>query len=150
MCNVLLYVDSDYEPDFVDHIRGVIDFMYPKVSGGVKGTTIEVSTDHDIDPDICTGFCTPESSDGTPESFEIEIAPSLDSDTLTRTLIHEMIHVGQYLRGDLVQGHSSIDGLFEISWKGDAYTDAEYTSRPWEIEADELESQMYEKYKELN
>jgi len=150
MCNVLLYVDSDYEPDLANHIREVIDFMYPEVSDGIEGTTIEVSTDHDIDPNLCTGFCTPEVADDIPESFEIELAPSLDLNTLTRTLIHEMIHVGQYLRGDLVQGHNPIDGLFEINWKGNTYTDAEYTSRPWEIEADELESQMYEKYKELN
>lgn len=150
MCNVILYVDSDYESEFVNHIHKVINFMYPRVSGGIGDITVEVSTDYDIDPSVCTGFCTPEVADGTPDTFEIELAPSIDLDTLTKTLIHEMIHVGQYLRGDLVQGHNSHDGLFEINWKGITHTGIQYTSRPWEIEADELESQMYEEYKELN
>lgn len=49
-------------------------------------------------------------------------------------LAHEMVHVWQYVRGDLVDGNG------HSIWKGEAYPDAkvgseEYYFSPWELEA---------------
>lgn len=62
------------------------------------------------------------------------------SDTLVdqmKTLAHEMVHVAQFFRGDLI-----IDGS-QFIWKGLNVTDVPYMEQPHELEAYSQEVYLY-------
>lgn len=74
--------------------------------------------------------------------FTIRIDVSLPINEMMTTLLHEMVHVQQYVSLRMIQKCAS-----EIHWEGVAFsTDVEYDSRPWEIEAHAAEKQMTENY----
>lgn len=56
------------------------------------------------------------------------------------TLFHEMIHVKQYLKRELVDLPH-----FQVKWKGYTYSKDyfPYENRPWEIEAYAMEEDLY-------
>lgn len=57
---------------------------------------------------------------------------------------HELIHLWQYYRGDLVM----LDGGKQYTWKGKEYTGStEYFDRPWEKEAFKLQRKLFREYK---
>ena len=58
------------------------------------------------------------------------------------TLAHEMVHVKQYLRGELNWSLSK--------WKGKSgYEDVEYWDLPWEVEARKLQHKLVGKFERL-
>jgi hypothetical protein len=62
-----------------------------------------------------------------------------DTDTLIRTLAHEMIHIKQFSRGELRMLYSG----YCARWKGKNYPDnTDYEECPWEIEANALEQSL--------
>ena len=74
--------------------------------------------------------------------FTIRIDVSLPLNEMATTIIHEMVHVQQYLSGKLKQpgcGKATFDGV-DFNW------DMDYDNRPWEIEAHAKEKQLAEKY----
>jgi predicted SprT family Zn-dependent metalloprotease len=105
---------------------------------------------HDIDHDIISvafetktdmvvdGFCTQEDE----FDYTIELRSDLRNEELERTIIHELVHIWQYVRGDLVQEH--IDGLGpRMVWMGEDMTSVDYNDRPWEQQAVALEERYY-------
>jgi|688.fasta_scaffold210258_1 hypothetical protein len=68
--------------------------------------------------------------------FIIEININLPEEEYVKTLIHEMIHIEDYIIGDLTEENG------KLLWKGKFYNEDE----PWEIRADELEDSYYEMY----
>jgi hypothetical protein len=68
--------------------------------------------------------------------FVIEINDNLPKEEYLKTLIHEMIHIEDYVIGDLTDENG------KLLWKGKFYEKDE----PWEIRADELEDSYYEMY----
>lgn len=64
------------------------------------------------------------------------ISPLPDAYTKLCTLFHELTHVHQFIRGDLVVQ----------SWKGEDYSDVEYDNQPWEIEAHAVENVLADLY----
>jgi hypothetical protein len=73
-------------------------------------------------------------------SFNMEIQKWLKGEDLIKTIGHEMVHVWQHKRGDLVSFHNE----FRWFWKGQMYVGTEnnmeeYFLRPWELEARALE-----------
>jgi hypothetical protein len=87
------------------------------------------------------GFCTREDS----RQFLFEIASNQSVESIVRTIIHEMVHVRQYVYGQLKQKHSKESGL-RIYWTGEDYSEVRYSDQPWEIEAYELEETLYQQY----
>ena len=65
--------------------------------------------------------------------FEIEINKRYCEKTIEKILIHEMIHVEQYVSGRLTQ----------TQWMGKPQPQVPYMEQPWEIEAYKLESELY-------
>jgi hypothetical protein len=68
--------------------------------------------------------------------FVIEIDRNLSKEEYEKTLIHEMIHIEDYIIGNLTEKNG------KLLWKGKVYDDDE----PWEIRAEELEDSYYEIY----
>jgi hypothetical protein len=78
------------------------------------------------------------------KSFVITLDSSLPIDTLLETLAHEMVHVKQWFRGELAEPKP---GVFK--WHGEPVDvdQINYTNLPWEREAEELQSIIFDKYK---
>ncbi len=69
------------------------------------------------------------------DHFIIDINPDHCEQTFV-TLAHEMVHVAQWLRGDL--------DMVSRQWKGKRYDDCPYEQLPWEIEAHVQEKKLFE------
>ena len=70
---------------------------------------------------------------------EIELNSKLSYDEAVVTIFHELVHCRQILEGRLVQGNPS-------TWDGVEYN-CDYMQLPWEIEAYQLEKEMYDGYR---
>ncbi len=73
--------------------------------------------------------------------FTIRIDTSLPIKELITTLVHEMVHIQQYLSKRLFQKTGRIMRFEGVDYN----TDMEYNERPWEIEAHALEKIMMER-----
>ena len=76
--------------------------------------------------------------------YTIRIDTSLSIEDITSTILHEMVHVHQYITGRLRS-----KWVHEVTFERVVYPiDMIYEERPWEIEAAELEERLMEKYSE--
>ncbi len=98
----------------------------------------------------CFGTCTYTDDDFRFESkkyreFEIEMDSDFGRPFMIRTLAHEMVHVKQYARGQLIE----MSGPYQ-KWNGVMFSDAKvpYKKLPWEVEALRLEKELYELWKQ--
>ncbi|MCX6783261.1 MAG: hypothetical protein NTZ20_04745 [Candidatus Levybacteria bacterium] len=71
----------------------------------------------------------------SPRKCIIKIDAKLKLSRMTRVLIHEMVHVKQFFKEELV--NLGANSNFEYMWKHGLYdiTDENYWMLPWEIEA---------------
>lgn len=77
-----------------------------------------------------------------PRDFVLEIDARQGKRTALRILAHEMVHVKQYVLGELRDGESKK----HVTWRGKrhpAHEDDRYWSLPWEIEAYGREPGLY-------
>jgi hypothetical protein len=79
--------------------------------------------------------------------FEITmyLDPLTDEETYLRTLAHELIHVKQFTKGELIEYSTSP----KFKFRGSLYDNLRisYWDKPWEIEAFEKEKELYLEYK---
>jgi len=74
--------------------------------------------------------------------FTIRIDVSLPLDQMIETILHEMVHVWQYVSKRMVQ-----NWVHEVRFVKQVYsTDLPYDDRPWEIEAHRMEKELKEKW----
>jgi hypothetical protein len=73
-----------------------------------------------------------------PRQFEIELHPGIGASDILKTLAHEMVHVKQYIKGDV--------NMKLTRWKGMRVDDVDYWTQPWEIEAHGYESGLFTKF----
>lgn len=80
---------------------------------------------------------------GDDVDYNIQISKSKDLslETIITTLMHEMVHIAQYIRGDLVPGV----GRKHSRWKGKP-VDLPYSKQPWERQAARLEKVLWKKF----
>jgi hypothetical protein len=86
------------------------------------------------------GWCMINDCNWRPRIFEIEIHNQLSPQNYTKTLLHELWHVFQHIKGDLR------DKRGIRCWKGMDCSNLDYQEMPWEIEAIEKEQELYEDY----
>jgi hypothetical protein len=86
------------------------------------------------------GWCTVEDCNYRPRDFLIEIHNSLSLENYTKTMIHELWHVYQHVKGSLK------DKYQKRLWRGIDYTDTDYENQPWEIQAHQMEDILYIEY----
>jgi len=69
---------------------------------------------------------------GKPREFILNIKRNIDTEEILRTIAHEMVHVKQYVYGQLNEQMTI--------WNGQKVNDGqyEYFDSPWEIEAHQL------------
>ena len=97
-----------------------IEFDLTKIEGKVQGWCMEIDKN-------CS---------------HIEIDKRLKGDDFITCVLHELVHVKQYLKGEL----KDISAL-EQRWKGESHISIDYYDLPWEIEAYHLQEILLEEYK---
>ena len=92
------------------------------------------------------GFChiTDDNLD-RPREFMIELDTSMKNpfDQVLIWLAHEMVHLKQFVRGELFDYATG-----NVQWKSRTYRRVHYTDQPWEKEAYRLEEELYEMFAE--
>ena len=86
------------------------------------------------------GYCDVAGETYKPRCFLIELDTHLDKETYIKTLIHEMIHVLQFCKGELKLKAS------KRYYKGECMEDLEYWEQPHEIAARHREGILYQQY----
>ena len=75
--------------------------------------------------------------------FSVVLDKNVDTEDLIRTVIHEMVHIKQYIRKEM---DSEIVGS-RMRWKSKTYPyDIKYDDMPWEKEANRLETKYGNEY----
>ena len=79
--------------------------------------------------------------DYRPRDFEVEIHNRLSPEDYVSTLLHELWHVYQHVKGDLKDKRQC------RLWKGVDHSKTDYEDQPWEVEAHKMEEVLYEEYR---
>ena len=92
------------------------------------------------------GFCHITDDDlDRPREFMIELDTSMKNsfDQILTWLAHEMVHLKQFVRGELYDYATG-----NVQWKSRTYGRVHYSDQPWEKEAYRLEGELYEMFEE--
>lgn len=104
----------------------VVDFMIEKLMPRVRTLDITVQIKSIPDKEKAWGLIEIQDSN---REFIIEIEKSLSLYNFVTSLIHEMIHVKQYVRKELT------DKGYTVFWNGKDCSKLAYSKQPWEQEA---------------
>jgi hypothetical protein len=73
--------------------------------------------------------------------FGMEISNLLCRKNQLLTIAHEMVHIKQFARGEF----DDLGGT-KFKWKSKIFTNVEYATAPWELEAYKMEKELYALY----
>jgi hypothetical protein len=122
-------------------LRDAIDFFASNLFTPQMKRHVEVRV-RQRDLGTWHGFASIEdyNSSGQPRSFVIELHKNDNEAEKLKTLAHELVHVRQYVRNELNESMNT--------WKGRKIdSDAiDYNDQPWEVEANQLGNELYERY----
>ena len=118
----------------------VVDFMIKKLMPRVRTLDITVQIKNIPDKEKAWGLIEIQDSN---REFIIEIEKSLSLYNFVTSLIHEMIHVKQYVRKELT------DQGYTVLWYGEDCSKLAYSKQPWEQEAFQLEVELYNRYRNV-
>ena len=86
------------------------------------------------------GYCDWIGTSYNPRDFEIELQSNMDEETYIKTLLHELVHLRQWVKGTLKMKSG------KFVWKGEDIHHIDYMNQPHEIEAFSEEKTLYNKY----
>ncbi len=89
------------------------------------------------------GFCSWDDDSIRPRSFTIELNNKQSKKDLIDTIMHEMVHVKQYAKGELKERHK---GGYKQLWMDEDHTDTPYSRQPWEKEAYRMQTKLARKF----
>lgn len=78
--------------------------------------------------------------DYRPRAFEIELHNRMDPEQYVQTLLHELWHVYQHVKGALK------DKYGKRYWRGIDCSSMDYSEQPWEVQAHQMELVLYDEY----
>ena len=133
---------GDYSSQTHDDLMSAIDFGLEMLLGKrlAKNITLDVDIT-DLSEEGIEGEALIVDDDARPRWFEIRLDSGLDRRGMVENMMHELVHVKQYARKELVQGGIRIDGrgirLMKTKWMFEDYAveGVDYWDLPWEIEA---------------
>jgi hypothetical protein len=127
-----------------DKVEDAACFYIKELMPRIKNLELNIQLIPKLDEkDGVDGDCTWEDKNHRPREFTIRLNSSKSLSVILDTLAHEMIHVRQYARGELVDltrtpGYSRFRGEL-IKWNP--------KNEPWEKEAWECSYELYERWK---
>ena len=80
-----------------------------------------------------------------PREFHIELDTSMryKLEQILTWLAHEMVHLKQFVRGELFDYETG-----RVQWKTRSFGRVQYNDQPWEIQAYKMENELYEMFEE--
>lgn len=90
--------------------------------------------------DCVYGYCSTEDPCSRQRNFLIELDTYMESDLYIQTLLHELWHMYQHVKGKLK------DSRGKRFWKGVDHTNTDYEDQPWEVEARQMEEYLWDCY----
>lgn len=90
--------------------------------------------------ELVYGWCDFEDDHRRPRSFLIELDTHMTKENYIKTLLHELVHVRQWVTGSLRQKRG------KMYYNTTAVEDYDYLDQPHEIEAREQENVLYFEY----
>jgi hypothetical protein len=103
---------------------------------------LDITVNHrGLSRELVTGWANIEDNDYRPRCFLIEVHSRLNQEDYITTLLHELWHVYQWVKGDLKERRT------RRLWDGIDYSEADYEDQPWEQEAKSMESILFDEYK---
>lgn len=133
-----------------DEIKYAAEFFAGElIKDGRQRRHLNIDIEMDPTLDGWAGICVADEDRIKPKYFTIKLNP-VSGDNLIKSLAHEMVHIKQYVVGEL---YDMLDGT--ILWKDEifrgqvAYAGDIETAPPWEIEAYASEFDLYETYQAL-
>ena len=86
------------------------------------------------------GYCDYTGSSYRPREFCIELQSNMSKKDYTKTLLHELVHLRQWVKGTLRMKSG------RMHFDGENVSTMDYMSQPHEIEAMELEEKLYNEF----
>ena len=121
-------------------VNQCVDWCLRKLTPDVKRVYIDVHIKSTLDAD---GYCENTAVDRedfvgvSPRTFKLQINKTLHFMEMVSTIIHEMVHVKQYINCELDDNYSA------IKWKSKQCSyDMRYEDQPWEKEAFRLQDRL--------
>jgi len=126
------------------HIENIIRFCVLEMLNEKDWTGLEIEVN--VTKSTADGFCEYSDTNISPKSFILEINKDLEGDELTKTVIHEMVHVKQYVKGQLKERYTPVHHHL---WYKEMIivNDDNFYDVPWEVEARELEEKLFHTYR---
>lgn len=120
-------------------VEAVVNWMISELMPRHRTLDIYVTLRDTLNKDGVLGWCLPE----TNREFDLDIHKKVSDydkgkEDFVKTIIHEMVHVWQYATGTLKQTSGR-----KLFWKKKDYSDAPYEDQPWELEAHNMEDELY-------
>ena len=110
----------------------VVHYAIQQLMPRMKTLSVDVIYEENI-PSL--GYCLSIDS----REFEITLRKGMSYKDLVTTLLHEMVHVKQYARKELIQKN-----VGEYRWKGVAISkNISYANLPWEKDAYKMEKSLF-------
>ena len=145
--NIKIYKCSDEE--LRDEIRDLssraLEYMFKKRKKLLKNVCVTIKLDHEETvKENAHGLCLWTDHIYRPKKFSIVLSDKLNKKLFRKTLLHELVHVKQYIMNELKDCYSG-----QIKWKKKIYEDTEdyyeYINTPWEKQAYSVSEKLYEK-----
>tara|TARA_B100000424_G_scaffold271197_1_gene272941 strand:+ start:267 stop:728 length:462 start_codon:yes stop_codon:yes gene_type:complete len=124
------------------YVESMMRFCHDKLMPRMKSLVINVYI-KSFGKDSSCGYCVPIDNGKSPRNFDIELNNSLKLRPFLETIAHEMVHVKQYARNELVENAGVGKHLWKGAWIGD---EVDYYDLPWEIEAHGRETGLFIRY----
>ena len=123
-------------------VKEIAQFMHKKLTPRHKSIEVAVSIRKLIDEEGVIGYC--EAIENCrPREFKIQVDRSINMNDFIKTVIHEFIHLKQYVKGELVD---TTRGCASIKWLGKDHTRTPYSKQPWELQAYKLQESLYTEF----
>ena len=128
------------------HIKNFVNFCHKMLMPRMNNLQITIHRKHQD----AYGYCTSFADDRTdrPRRFTIEVGRHLRLHSLLLTIGHEMVHVRQFARGELLEGTRTPLMRWQGEWMD--HNKVDYWDRPWEIEAHGREEGLFVRWAETN
>ena len=123
---------------------GTIQFAMNRLLPRVRKLDINVHIRSFQKEGSTIGYCTDDSSDPidfvgkSPRRFQIEISKDLNLTDFIKCVLHEFVHLKQFVKLEMVEQDSG-----KTRWKGKSVSKkTKYSDQPWEKEAYRLEEKL--------
>lgn len=140
MNRVMAFGGTSFQQELAENVANFcISELMPRIK------TFDICIMLSDDMENADGYCLSRSN----REFELEIDSRLKGEDFISAICHEMVHVKQHARGELIDK----DSLTKIWKKAEYYamysTVDEYMALPWEAEAYTLQEELCSSFKEL-